>query len=204
MSPDGRWAALTQGVWEGTSRVFVLGVEAAADDYHEIVASFETSFPDEAVFSADGRQLYWSSFIEQTINRADYDGETWRFAGGCRVDVSVAGLDVDGEGRVIVAGFWESQVAIVDARSWPDCAARLVDVGSTSYELCADPRPGTHTAWAVTITGATQVIDTRTATILAEGRINDPDDNGLAMSCQRSTGQPYLVNRGQVWTWRRD
>lgn len=203
VSPDGRWVAMTQGVAEeGGGRVVVIAI--GPDGGHDVVAALAVPSPDEVAFAADGSTLYASAFVDRAVYRFRWDGAAWRSDGRLDVGAAAAGLDVDGDGRVVGAGFWDERVVLIDpAPVWIESRVRSVPVEGVSYELCADPRPGAAQAFAVSQDGRAQALDTAAGVVIGRGRVDPADADGLAMTCHRATGRPFVISRGNLWTWIR-
>jgi hypothetical protein len=208
VSPDGRWVAMAQqSARLGRGQVVVFEIPAAHAAAPARVAAFAAENPDEVAFGLDSDSLYASAFIGPHILRAVLDPGGWVLDGLRMVDTSVAGLDVDGLDRAVVTGWDSARVLIVDphaGRAWGDAPIVRARVAGTSYELCADGRPGAPWAWSIAHgDGAVPVhaIDTDTGDILAAGTVSPAQTDGVAMSCARDTGQPFIVTRGRLWTW---
>lgn len=208
VSPDGRWVAMAQqSARLGRGQVVVFEIPAAHAAIPVRVASFAAENPDEVAFGLDSDSLYASAFIGPHILRAVLEPGGWILDGLRMVDTSVAGLDVDGLDRPVVTGWDSARVLIVDphaGRAWRNAPIVRARVAGTSYELCADGRPGAPWAWSIAHgDGAVPVhaIDTDTGDILAADTVSPAQTDGIAMSCARETGQPFIVTRGRLWTW---
>ena len=201
VSPDGKWAGLSQLLSaDGESQVAIIAIKGAKS--HEIVATFPNSFPDEVVFTPDGRTMYCSDFKKNALQRFRYDGSKWNADGDLPLGMPGAGIDLDGKGQVVVNGFFAAKIAIVTpSAKWMESQVRLVEVEGQSYELCADPRPGAGFAWSISQNGAAQAIDTAAGKVIGKGTVAPIDGDGTSMSCHSKSGTPYLVSDANVWTW---
>lgn len=213
-SPDGRWVAMTQAstdFFEPSAQVLVFAVDPTSGVPLETpAAAFTVVSADEVAFSRDSSDLYASDFVATTVHRWSLTGQQWSVTGSRSVAGGVeaypAGIDVDGSGRIVVNGWGVGEVGTVlvidDAATWESAEIMDVPVVGTSYELCADPRPGAHWAWSVSQNGAAQAIDTATGEVLASATIEPVYPDGIAMGCADQTGQPFLVSQGRLWTWQ--
>lgn len=203
ISPDGVWGAAAAGGPDG-SQVMIFAFTAAGRPVLDSTFELLGGAVDEVAFSRDGSTLYATDFLGAAIHSFELEGVTWRRASSLQTPDSVAGLDVDGEGRVIASGYFGRAIYIVtpDVTDFSQSDLQIVAVSGKSYDLCADPRPGAHWAWAVSQdAGETQAIDTATGAILATDQITPRHADGLSYSCDPLTGQPFAVSVGNLWTW---
>ncbi len=186
----------------GVGRILLFDVVAGTPQFAAELASPAT---DEVVLAAADDTVYASQFGAGALLRARRTNGHWNSDGLHPLGGEAAGTDRDGEGRIIVTGFRDARVYVVTPSTppaaWSASTVRAIAMAGTIYELCADPRPGAHWAWAVAQDGRAYAFDTRSATVLDADLVAPVDADGLAMSCHGASGTPYLVSEGNLWTW---
>ncbi|MFN3198898.1 MAG: hypothetical protein ACE366_10875 [Bradymonadia bacterium] len=205
-SGDGQWAAsVVTGPEGGELMIFSLdGQGQGVLRPEDRIVLPGNRLLDEVAFSPDSQSLYASDFVGSSVLRFDLVEGMWQLAGERAMPSAMAGLDVDGDGRVVVSGYFDRSVHVLtpDADDFTQSALLSIAVTGKSYDVCADSRPGAHWAWAVSQdAGETQAIDTATGEVLANGQITPHHTDGLSYACDPITGQPFAVSRGNLWTW---
>ncbi|MFN3198891.1 MAG: hypothetical protein ACE366_10840 [Bradymonadia bacterium] len=207
VSPDGQWAAAAASGPDG-SQVMLFAIDFLGRPRFDESLRFEflgNRAIDEVAFDATSEVLYATDFTGLAIHRFAIEDGVWTRSNSLPTGgQAVAGLDVDGEGRVIASGYFAQAVYVVtpDPEDFSQSAITTINVTGKGYDLCADRRPGAHWAWAVSQdAGETQAIDTATGEVLATGQITPHHTDGLSYACDPITGQPFAVSRGSLWTW---